>query len=260
MQNNNNQENILIFFVRGFSLLNQNINLYITYIIIGLIPIFIRLIPNLPSLVSVVMQVILFIIEFLLLSFSLSIPYFLSLRQNSNIINSSILWRTILHNAKRLIGPIIVFTLIFLPLFIIGMIIIIGLSYNKSPLDYTRFLENIQQGWNPTTTIIVCVFYIIFSCFTFASIFFSIENIGMIKSLFKSIVFSFRHPKILFIIIIISVSTYLNTGYINLIPVDKTIIAILTFLPMSYVNLGVLASALLYYQNIKSKENNLTQG
>ena len=247
------ENNIKDYFIQGFSLLNRNIDLYFLALLFTLISFLIQHLYKLHLPIGFIITILSLVITVLSVSYSLTIPYFLSYKQIGKKLDYGFLWRTILHNAKRLILPIIVLTLIAVIAFIvigIGIIVVVPLHV-KNPQDFVRFLT--QQGWIPWYVLFTTIFAVIFSFFTFTSIFFSVENLGIFNAWIKSIAFSFKNIEFVVLIMAISVMADFITSFTSLIPFDRTFTTYLALIPTQYIHLGILASSLLFYQDRKKQ-------
>jgi len=245
------ENNIKDYFIQGFSLLNRNIDLYFLALLFTLISFLIQHLYKLHLPIGFIITILSLVITVLSVSYSLTIPYFLSYKQIGKKLDYGFLWRTILHNAKRLILPIIVLTLIAVIAFIVIVIIVVVQLHVKIPQDFIRFLT--QQGWNPWYVLFTTIFTVIFSFFTFTSIFFSVENLGIFNAWMKSIAFSFKNIGFVVLIMAISVMAGFITSFTSLIPFDRTLVTYLALIPTQYIHLGILASSLLFYQDRKKQ-------
>ena len=252
------------YFLQGFSLLNRNIGLYLIAVLFTLTSFIIQYLNKLlyPLGLGLIATVLSIVAAILSLSYSLSIPLLLSYKQQGESMDYHTLWKIIFRNAKRLIIPfMILIPIIFIALIIIGILLIINLHI-KNPQQFIQLLGNNQPSWNarnPSYVFFISVLAVVFSFFTFSSIFFSIENFGIFSAWVKGVAFSFRNIGFITLVIVILLATNFISSIINLLPFDRGLASYISLIPVGYIHLGVLASSLLYYQHRRAKNLDKTQ-
>lgn len=236
------------YFTKGFALVNKSLLVYLINLLLWLPTIISNLLPN-DSFKSILIFMS-YILMFLSLGFSLSIPSFLLQKQeNKSLELKSILYIT-LKNTKRIIVPIILLGVIFFVLLFFILLI------NISIFSLTYLPNDSFSEWlgSEDRSLIYQIFGIIISAassfFVFMPILFSIKNEGVFKSLLKSFSLSIKNFSFLSLVVLVNIVSSLLTGFL---PITQTWGYSLGMMINSYVGLLITSSALLYYQKaIKS--------
>lgn len=228
-------------FQKGFSLTNKSWGLFLLALSLPLLSNISSLLGN--SFIGITLQVAGFLLIFIYLGFSSSLPIFLVYRQQSKSLSLGNILSITLVNTKRLM----LFTILILLFFAIGGILsffLIVIFIYRGNFDFTQNLPPGIYLWD----FILALILGLFSFFTFAPIYFSLEKNGVLSSTKKSISFSFKHLNFIIVIFIINASTYLVGGlffnnYQNLyrLFIINTIYA--------YELLLISAASLIFYQN-----------
>ncbi|MCR4326906.1 MAG: hypothetical protein NUV52_04615 [Candidatus Roizmanbacteria bacterium] len=133
------------------------------------------------------------------LSYSISIPYFLSKQKSSYTELKSV----VLKNAKRLIKPMLIIMAVFGvgALASVSMLSANEMSGNEIITLWTNIFSNMNSVFHPSAVIL----RIFAAMFTFTSIYFSIKNMSFFASMQYSFSFSYRHMAI-----VVTLFTYLT--------------------------------------------------
>ncbi|OGD86031.1 hypothetical protein A2696_04080 [Candidatus Curtissbacteria bacterium RIFCSPHIGHO2_01_FULL_41_13] len=245
------------YFLNGFSLANRILDIYFISLLLTLI----AFIPSFlgQSIVGKISQFVtipLFLIQF---SFWMSIPLFLVDKQQNRATNYRNLSIVVLHNAKRLIIPGIILSILFGILALL-VLLIAALNVAKTgsdPSQITTAIQNLIQKllrWNP----IMISLTGLFSLFVFTSIYFSLENRGFFGSAKRSVIFSFKNLNFVLIIFLIhaifySLSSLFPPTFKIPISVQGDLGLLIIVVLSQYMSFIIIASALLYYKN-RTKE------
>lgn len=169
--------------IESFSLANKNLDIYLLGIFILLLQTFIAKFNNLLSFLTI----------FIGFGFYISIPLFIEDKIKTKVLNLKKVFTTTMKNSRRLIIPIILAVCITLLLFF-SLMFMLGIQKTQDTLSLLA-KDNLILG----------ILSILSSPFSFTSIYFSIEGIGILKALGESFKISIEHPKSLFLIAILSV-------------------------------------------------------
>lgn len=173
---------------------------------IFLIGFFLSLLGSIPYLsndifIKGILQIIWFLLLFISLGFSFSLPVFLVEKQQGRSLSIANILSITLGNTKRLIIPLMLMGICFIVIGILGIFLIPGGNVN--------LMQNTpNQGfglWN----IMLMLSIGLFSFFSFANIYFSLEKKSFYSSIKKSISFSFKNLNFVIFLFVISASTYL---------------------------------------------------
>lgn len=167
----------------SFSLANKNLEIYLIGIFILIAQTIIARFNNLLSFLTI----------FIVSGFYASIPLFIDVKVKNKVFNLKEVFVTSMKNSGRLIIPIILAGVTILILFF-GLMFVLGVQKTQEILGLLM-KENLRLG----------ILFILFSPFAFASIYFSIENMGILKSFGKSFNISMKNPKALFLIVMFSI-------------------------------------------------------
>lgn len=228
------------YFSKGFSLANKSFDLLLIAVSFVLVGQFNLLVHN--QVINNFLNFINFILMFFNFGFVLSIPLFLLWKQQNKPLNYTAIWATTLKNTKRSIIPIIFIIFLFLVILVITALILLATG-PPTPEQIKALIDSLLHKWNP----IFFILGIILSFFAFTSIYFSIEESGLLTSIKKSITFSFKNLTFIGILIVIytliySLSTFMSDSSNNWIYVIKFIIN-------EYLGLIITASVLYFYQS-----------
>jgi len=228
------------YFRQGFSLTQKSIDLFLIMLSLSVLTSLSYYIHH-PAFKTffTLSDIIAMVISF---SFHLSLPVFLTQRQLGKELKYGEMVKLVLKNTKRIILPSIL--LFFLP----GMLVFFLLIFvHPSSEDIKRFFQSITQG-GPSIFLILVLVPMYFTEFT--SFFFSLENEGLLHSIKKSIVVSFKNLPFVGIIISIGTLSYSINSFIPFTPIWVQLVKS----AISYYALFVIAaSALFYYQQVIKK-------
>ena len=237
-------KNLSNYFLKGFALANQNLDIY--FIGVGLT--FIGFIANLfaSSPIGFLSRITWFILLFLNLGFSLSIPLLLSLKQQSGHLNFQTARTIIFQNTKRIFLPGIYLMILFAILYVVflGWLLSSFTQPHETISSVSSISQQFLKNWSPYF-MLWCVF---FAFFTFSPIYFSLENNGVLDSIKKSVLLSFKH---LPYILMLSIVFFINYSIISLISnlIQNPFGQILVLFISQFATLLVSATTLIYYQN-----------
>jgi hypothetical protein len=130
--------------------------------------------------------------------FYASLTFFIDRKEKNKSLNLKEIISVSLKNSKRLIVPIVLSVGIIL-LLLFGLMYTQGVQKSQEMLNSIHYKENLE----------LAILVILFAPFCFASSYFSIENMGVLKSLRKSFAFSLGHPKILSLILVFVAINYI---------------------------------------------------
>ncbi|OGH48434.1 MAG: hypothetical protein A3G66_01460 [Candidatus Levybacteria bacterium RIFCSPLOWO2_12_FULL_39_17] len=245
------------YFLKGFYLANRSLDIYLLLVFLTLV----AFLPSLlgQSIIGKILQFItipLFLIQF---GFWMSIPSFLVDKQQHKLINYRNLVIITLRNAKRLIVPSIILSILFGILALL-LIFYAAFSYAKSggdPSQIIRAIQNLTQSllrWNP----VFFIFPALFSFFVFTSIYFSLENKGFFGSVKRSVIFGFKNLNYIAIVFLIyaifySISSLFPPTFEVPLSAQTNLGLLIRGILGQYMFLIIVASSLLYYQS-KVKE------
>jgi len=239
------------YFLKGFNLVNRNIEIYIFSAALSCI---IYIFPHQRGLINLILFLPRIFLLFLSVGYSLSIPIFLVKKQNKINVDLNFIWNQSLSTAIRIILPFIVYGFIFLIL----LFFYIGIVLQLSGVDVTKS-SGIIEGMK----LIIQRPYIYFLpiswigvLFVFFPMFFTLEMNGFHSSVKKSIIMSFQNLKFAFILWLVGYLVLILLSVIfpiNNIPVNSSfnIYRILFNLCINYTQTVITASILLYYQQLK---------
>lgn len=247
------KQSVLNYLSKGFSLANHSLDIYL--ISATLVLISSTNFPNLPSPFGTILSILTFTFLFIWIGYELSIPSFLQQKQKESKLNLKSVYETTIKNTKRIFIPGIL--LIILLMGSLFAYVIIALLQGSNPDQITASIQQPSEfiisgftgGWSPVIIAFSLISSVIFSFFTFTSIFFSIENKGIFRSIVQSVVLSSRHLHYISIIILVNLITSL---IFKLFPIEQTWGRMLTSALTQYVNLVITASSLLYYRAVES--------
>lgn len=173
---------------------------------------------------------------FLLISFSLSMPLFLLIE--SNKLTSGFVVKTVLHSAKRLLLPtFVLFIVLLAALFSLAL----GVVTTQTNLKITAFLFEFAKIYNPYQLI----FVLTFSLLTFTPTLFSVEKLGVGRSITKSINYSIKSFPFITIIFAANIIGWLVGGFI---PRTSLLGELLLNAWAEVLALAVGAASLIYYE------------
>ena len=247
------KQSVLNYLSKGFSLANHSLDIYL--ISVSLLLINSLSLHNLPSPFGIILSILTtFILFFVYFGFNLSIPLFIQEKEKEKALNYHKVYKTVIENTKRIILPAI----LFLTLFFVAAVALLSTYYliaNSQGTSDKQISSSIVEqliglliGWNPVAIAFSLVSSIIFSFLTFTSIFFSIEDKGIFRSIAQSVVLSSKHLHYISIIILVNLITSL---IFKLFPIEQTWGRMLISALSQYVNLIITASSLLYYRAVE---------
>jgi hypothetical protein len=229
------------YFSNGLSLANQSLDILCVAILLWI-----------PSIVSTYLHattsrgsIAVISALFLLVSvvFTLSIPVFLVSKQQGEALSYKEVFGVVARNTRRMILPVIVYFLVF-------GVFIFGSMFIFSPSRVAAFFQDmpeISKGWQPT----VLIFIPIVSLFEFTSFFFSLENNGFFTSMKKSLQAAFTNMPYIALVILFGLASY---SIISLLPIDAFWRRLLGTVLGQYSNLVLIATSLIYYQDVIKEE------
>src|SRR5260221_10537242 len=177
------------YFKSGFELLKKNLNLYLISLILSIFILFLTAISfglfhsqsifaKLLDLIIGIPFLLLLILDLLFsISFSFSIPKFLDSKPKN--------LKEIINISFQSLGRLILWIILYFTIIIVFLIIYVLLSKNKTS-NFADILNLISTIFTPL--------------FIFWSMFFSIEKNGFIQSISKSIKFSLKNLKFVYLI------------------------------------------------------------
>lgn len=184
--------------------------------------------------------VIILILSVITVGFTVSLPYFLSLKQENTALQITDIFKTSFINIKR--GFIQAFVLL-LAFAILGNVLVLGAVVGlKIPFDEVMvFVQNLFriQSWGFITLTIFLAFS------TFVSVYFSVEKESLFSSIKKSITTSLKHYP--FVILISALSMIIPFAG-SFIASDMWFLLILQTLFARYFYLIITSAILIYYQ------------
>ena len=131
MDNPNGKVSLLNYFIKGYSLLIKNPDIYLIGLLFNVVPIIIPLFTKiLPSPLNFLSVILSLFVSLFSISYSFSIPLFFYDKQKHNQLSNSYLLRITMRNAKRLLIPLIVS---FLTLTILIILTFILLAVSHTP-------------------------------------------------------------------------------------------------------------------------------
>lgn len=237
------------YFLKGFRLTNKSVDILFLSFLLSFTSYLPTFFAN--SAISSFVQLVSFTTLFINLGFTMSLPVFLLDKQQNKKLEVTQLKAIILTNTVRMILPGIallvisgILGILFFLMFVLASVS--NPSDQKEIIAATQNIGNQLRQWNP----FFLLFVIFSSFFTFTAIYFSLEKKGLFSSLKKSFLFSIRHWRFITIVIVINCIFY---TYSVLLPISFESIfgLIIRTVITSYVNLLILASALIYYQHHK---------
>lgn len=232
------QKSIINYFLNGFSLTNQSLELFLISLSLFLPSLLRNFIPNLEKVLSPLS----FILLFINIGFMLSLPVFLEQKQQKKASDYRNIVKITFKNTKRIILPGVLLFFIFVILLILSFILL-AVFLHPSRDEVTTFFQNIGKGWQPIFLVPIVLMYF----FEFTSFFFSLEHNGLLDSMKKSIVTAFSNLGYISIIIIIGVTSYSTTSFI---PIQTFWGQVIRIVLGGYIALWLTASSLFYYQGV----------
>lgn len=242
------RETVTNYFLKGFHLANRNLDIYLISIGIQFSLLLINVFRESP--LRIVLSLIILITAILSLSYQISIPKFLALKQQGEKLAFHQIWSVVWKNANRLAAALFVgFVLVVL----LTISLIIGIAISSPPGETGSAIKNFSttlSNWNPFSLII----FTLSSIFMFTPIYFSVENQGVLTSMKKSVSLSFKH---LNFILLLGIIVALDYTVIMLIkdPFQHLLGILGQALTMSiniYLAFIISASTLLFYQSHRS--------
>lgn len=235
------------YFKKGFLLVLANPWIYFINLALYILAV---LIPQLTKLFffSLIMLI-------LTQSFWLYLPFFFSLNQSTGQKSFKKIMAMWWESMRRIILPII--GLLFIGIIFVFIIVLLLVMISPQFFDSLRnigefqFINFIRQplSWFAFSFVIAWLF----SLLIFSPIFFSLEKNKLIKSLLKSIAFSFHHAKffltltaIVFLTSLLSMFFYYSPLFDNIGQISLKIILVSPINQLIYLSL--FAAALIYYQ------------
>lgn len=178
----------------SFSLANKNLDIYLIGISILIAQTIIARFNNLLSFLTI----------FIVSGFYASIPLFIDGKVKNKVFNLKKVFVTSMKNSRRLIVPIILVIGTFLSL-CFGILFLLGAKKTQEIFNSSLVRGNLLQE--------VFIFFVLTIPFAFTSIYFSVENMGVPKSLKKSFWYSLENPKaVLLITLFGAVSLIIRMG------------------------------------------------
>lgn len=239
------------YFLNGFSFFNKNIEIYLVLVALNLVT---TLLPvqakSIFGLIFLLMSIVVTVFQ---QGYTMSVPVFLAQKKNGKNLSYKYIRDITLQVTKRLIVPALIFALLFV-LYIIAFIIVASAISNGDVEKMKAINQQLQNWIRHPNYLGILPFSLIFSFFSFFSIFFSLKKYGFISSIKKSITFSFKNLRFVILAFLISIVS----GYVIRAVVPGTLLESQvglkwwSFLYQSlsmYPSLVVTASALLYYQD-----------
>ena len=232
----------LNFLLQGYRLVSKNLHLFA--ILIGL-----SLLSSHSNYIKYPgNELVSFLVMFLYTGYHFSIPYFLSLSKKNTEIDYREILRITLVNTRRTIIPVLLLMFVFVVI-VLGYIIF-SYSIQNETMDFLNYVNNVFNF--KTRGVYTAIIYGCTSIFVFMSVFFSIERIGFIRSLFKSIGYSIKNiPFVLHIAILYSLSYLLSSFVYNSIP--KSYNFLLQQIVIESFSMIATSAAYLYYVRFQKK-------
>lgn len=239
------------YFIEGFSFLNKNIEIYLLLIVISLASTLLSIHSR-----SIFGLIFLFIGLFLTAfhwGYLTSVPVFFVQKKNGKKLSYKYILDVSLQVTKRLIVPILILGLLFF-LFIIGFLIVEQTVTNGNVEKMKAINQQLQNMIRQPNYFVIFLSSLIFSFFSFFSIFFSLEKYSFINSIKKSVTFSFKNLQFIILAFLITIVS----GYVIRAVIPASLIGTTVGITwfgffyqglMLYPSLVVTASALLYYQD-----------
>lgn len=236
-----NQAQIADYFKIGFSLAINSWGLFLFGLSLSLL----SSVPDLlgDSFVKGILRVMGFLLAFISIGFSFSLPVFLVDRQQRKSLTLGNILSTTLGNTKRLILPSIIILICLFVVMILSFFLIAQFIYGGN----LNFMQDAStRGFNAWNLLIV-LFIGLFSFLTFSPIYFSLEKSGLFSSIKKSLSLSFKNLNFIVILFVISASTYLAltlflNNYQNLFQLfTRTVI-------YWFESILITATSLIFYQ------------
>lgn len=195
----------------------------------------------------VLKQLVVFIAGFLSFGFYYALPYFFSEKQQGKKFTIREYFVSILRMCKRLIAPFIMLVLMAFGLILLIMLVAYLMQQVlRINVGFGGVLSTLTTG-SVALFLVTLFFRILLAFFMFVPIFFSIENLGFLASMKKSVRFSVKNLRFLLLIIAISMGTYVvETNSLALeYPLIKSWV-----LPTIFMGINLLetAAALIFYQ------------
>lgn len=245
--------NLINYFIRGYSLLIKNIDIYLIELVFSMLliiyPLFLEKIPQGMIFLGVVLS---FVIALFSFGYSFSIPLFFLHLHQGNKLTSTYIFRVTVRNSRRLLIPLLVALLGFMGLAILfGLIVILS---GLQPEKFKIFVESLNSPRSLSYFMITTLIGIVLSFLNFTPIFFSIEDLGFFTATKKSILFAIRNIKFTLMIFIITLFlnflTFLTDPQI--LDENNVILRLIQGSVFGAVYLAVLISSFLYYQDHKA--------
>lgn len=234
------QKSIINYFLSGFSLANRSLDIFLISLLFSLPTFLSTYIQNSP--LAYVPQLLNVILAFISIGFMLSLPVFLVQKQQKKALEYRYIAKVTLKNTKRIILPVFIFFVLSVVILISSFILVaIILQPNKDQI--IMFLQNIVKGWQPISLIPI----ILLAFLQFTSFFFSLEGIGLLSSIRKSIVATFNNLYYISIVILIGIISYTLTSSI---PIETFLGQVVITVLGGYIALVLTASSLFYYQAV----------
>lgn len=231
------QKFIFIYLLNGFSLANRSLDIFFAIL-------FLTLFSSLGKYTQIsplvkIFPILSFIVFFVGIGFSLSLPVFLVQKQQKKALDYKNVLTVSFKNARRLIFPGILFLIIFIPFLIFSVIFIsVFLHVSLNP----TFIKDITTGIHPIQIALITLF----SFLGFTSFFFSLEGDGIFISAKKSMIVAFKNLPYVGTMVLISIISYTVASYV---PISNPW-GLLRVVLNAYVGLVLAASALFYYQAV----------
>lgn len=243
---------LINYFIKGFSLANHSLEIYLIGIGLSLVGVFGNLLSG--SIIGKILQFVSFISLFFTFGYQMSVPLLLTFKQQAKPLEFNNVWNIVLINTKRMILPIILFSILFMVFFFALLILFVATSHPTNSQDTAASIKNfIEQlrNWNP----LFIIFGSIFSFFEFTPIYFSIENKGLFASIKGSVSFSFKHLNFIVLLVLINAINYtiITLIRIPINPLGQLVFTVIT----QYIALIISASTLLFYQSHYNSQNTI---
>lgn len=233
------QRSIVQYFLKGFSLTNQSLDIFFISVLLFLPFLFSNFMPH--TILGKILSALSIVLIFITLGFNLSLPVFLVQRQQKKALDYREIIKVVLKNTKRIILPSISL-FILLTILLILSLILTAIFIHPSREEATSFFQNIGEGWQPIFLTIVLISFL-----EFTSFFFSLEHNGLLNSIKKSVLVAFNNLYYVSIVTLFSVISYFITGFIPIEPfwgqLARTLLG-------GYIGFALTASSLFYYQTV----------
>lgn len=234
------QRSLVQYFLKGFSLTNQSLDIFFISVLLLLPSLFSNFMPH--TILGKILSALSIVLICITIGFNLSLPVFLVQKQQKKSLDYREIIKVVLKNTKRIMLPGIAL-FILLIIFLILSLILTAIFIHPSREETTSFFQNIGEGWQPIFLIPV----VLISFLEFTSFFFSLEHNGLLNSIKKSVLVAFNNLYYMSIVILISAISYFITGFIPIEPfwgqLARTLLG-------GYIGFALTASSLFYYQTV----------